>query len=175
LLQKHESLKSIIAIIGENELSPIDRLEFRKAKELIQYFNQNFFVSEAMMHKKGEYYTPRADPAGHRADPSQDRDYRVSYGQTAPSMQVKIYAPFKVYYDAPPIAYRPKTAPEPLISCLTIKILFRLQPCDVVSGQMASLITFCRSPAVLCTSKPTKRLSSLTSNLIMVGVNGPAC
>jgi F-type H+/Na+-transporting ATPase subunit beta len=57
LLQKHESLKSIIAIIGENELSPTDRLEFRKAKELIQYFNQNFFVSEAMMHKKGEYYT----------------------------------------------------------------------------------------------------------------------
>jgi F-type H+/Na+-transporting ATPase subunit beta len=57
ILQKYESLKSIIAIIGENELSPADRTEFRKAKELIQYFNQNFFVSEAMMHKKGEYYT----------------------------------------------------------------------------------------------------------------------
>lgn len=57
ILQKYESLKSIIAIIGENELSPSDRTEFRKAKELIQYFNQNFFVSEAMMHKKGEYYT----------------------------------------------------------------------------------------------------------------------
>jgi len=57
ILQKYESLKSIIAIIGENELSPEDRTEFRKAKELIQYFNQNFFVSEAMMHKKGEYST----------------------------------------------------------------------------------------------------------------------
>lgn len=57
ILQKYESLKSIIAIIGENELSPGDRTEFRKAKELIQYFNQNFFVSEAMMHKKGEYFT----------------------------------------------------------------------------------------------------------------------
>jgi F-type H+-transporting ATPase subunit beta len=57
ILQKYESLKSIIAIIGENELSPTDRDEFRKAKELIQYFNQNFFVSEAMMHKKGEYFT----------------------------------------------------------------------------------------------------------------------
>jgi F-type H+-transporting ATPase subunit beta len=57
ILQKYESLKSIIAIIGENELSPEDRTEFRKAKELIQYFNQNFFVSEAMMNKKGEYST----------------------------------------------------------------------------------------------------------------------
>ena len=57
LLQKHESLKSIIAIIGENELSPADRTDFRKAKELIQYFNQNMFVTEKMMNKKGEYYT----------------------------------------------------------------------------------------------------------------------
>ncbi len=56
ILQKHESLKSIIAIIGENELSPADRTDFRKAKELIQYFNQNFFVSESMMKKKGEFY-----------------------------------------------------------------------------------------------------------------------
>lgn len=57
LLQKHESLKSIIAIIGENELSPSDRTDFRKAKELIQYFNQNMFVTEKMMNKKGEFYT----------------------------------------------------------------------------------------------------------------------
>ncbi len=64
ILQKYESLKSIIAIIGENELSPIDRTEFRKAKELIQYFNQNFFVSEAMMNKKGEYSTREETLAG---------------------------------------------------------------------------------------------------------------
>ena len=64
ILQKYESLKSIIAIIGENELSPADRTEFRKAKELIQYFNQNFFVSEAMMHKKGEFYTREQNLAG---------------------------------------------------------------------------------------------------------------
>ena len=64
ILQKYESLKSIIAIIGENELSPIDRTEFRKAKELIQYFNQNFFVSEAMMHKKGEYFSREQTLAG---------------------------------------------------------------------------------------------------------------
>jgi F-type H+-transporting ATPase subunit beta len=57
LLQKHESLKSIIAIIGENELSPSDRTDFRKAKELIEYFNQDMFVTEKMMNKKGEFYT----------------------------------------------------------------------------------------------------------------------
>jgi F-type H+-transporting ATPase subunit beta len=64
ILQKHESLKSIIAIIGENELSPADRTDFRKAKELIQYFNQNFFVSESMMHKKGEYFHREETLAG---------------------------------------------------------------------------------------------------------------
>lgn len=55
LLQKHESLKNIIAIIGESELSPADRSDFAKAKELIQYFSQNMFVSELFTNKKGEY------------------------------------------------------------------------------------------------------------------------
>jgi F-type H+/Na+-transporting ATPase subunit beta len=55
LLQKHESLKNIIAIIGESELSPADRSDFAKAKQLIQYFTQNMFVSEIFTNKKGEY------------------------------------------------------------------------------------------------------------------------
>jgi F-type H+-transporting ATPase subunit beta len=55
LLQKHESLKNIIAIIGESELSPADRSDFAKAKNLIQYFSQNMFVSELFTNKKGEY------------------------------------------------------------------------------------------------------------------------
>jgi F-type H+-transporting ATPase subunit beta len=55
LLQKHESLKNIIAIIGESELSPADRSDFAKAKKLIQYFSQNMFVSETFTNKKGEY------------------------------------------------------------------------------------------------------------------------
>jgi F-type H+-transporting ATPase subunit beta len=57
LLQKHESLKNIIAIIGESELSPADRSDFAKAKQLIQYFAQNMFVSELFSNKKGEYST----------------------------------------------------------------------------------------------------------------------
>ncbi len=55
LLQKYESLKNIIAIIGESELSPTDRSDFAKAKKLIDYFSQNMFVSELFTNKKGEY------------------------------------------------------------------------------------------------------------------------
>lgn len=55
LLQKHESLKNIIAIIGENELSPTDRGDFAKAKKLIQYFSQSMFVTEDLNGRPGEY------------------------------------------------------------------------------------------------------------------------
>ena len=55
LMQKYESLKSIIAIIGENELSPADRADYAKAKKLIEYFSQNMNVMEVMTGKKGEY------------------------------------------------------------------------------------------------------------------------
>jgi len=60
LLQKYESLKSIIAIIGESELSPTDRSGYAKAKKLIQYFSQNMFVTEDLTGLKGEYVS-RAD------------------------------------------------------------------------------------------------------------------
>jgi len=55
LLQKYESLKSIIAIIGENELSPADRSDYAKAKKLINYFSQDMFVMEDMNGRKGEF------------------------------------------------------------------------------------------------------------------------
>lgn len=57
LLQKYESLKGIIAIIGENELSPEDRADFAKAKALVQYFTQHMFVTEKMLGVPGEYVT----------------------------------------------------------------------------------------------------------------------
>ena len=44
LLQKYESLKSIIAIIGENELSAADRADYAKAKKLIKNFTQDMHV-----------------------------------------------------------------------------------------------------------------------------------
>jgi len=55
LMQKYESLKSIIAIIGESELSPADRDDYAKAKKLIQYFTQQMNVVEDLTGKKGEY------------------------------------------------------------------------------------------------------------------------
>ncbi len=57
LMQKYESLRSIIAIIGENELSPADRADYAKAKQLIQFFTQNMFVVEDLSGKPGEYST----------------------------------------------------------------------------------------------------------------------
>jgi F-type H+-transporting ATPase subunit beta len=57
LLQKYESLKGIIAIIGENELSPSDRTDYGKAKLLIEYFSQNMSVMETLNGVKGEQFT----------------------------------------------------------------------------------------------------------------------
>lgn len=57
LLQKYESLKNIIAIIGENELSPTDRADYAKAKQLIKYFTQSAFVAEDLNGIKGEYFS----------------------------------------------------------------------------------------------------------------------
>ncbi len=57
LLRKYDSLKSIIAIIGENELSPADRADYAKAKKLIKNFTQNMNVMEKHIGIPGETYT----------------------------------------------------------------------------------------------------------------------
>ena len=57
IMQKYESLKNIIAIIGENELSPIDRQDYGNAKKLISFFSQDFTVSEHLTGKPGQYFT----------------------------------------------------------------------------------------------------------------------
>lgn len=57
IMQKYDSLKNIIAIVGENELSPDDRRDYQFAKKLIKFFSQNFSVSEHMTGKPGEYFT----------------------------------------------------------------------------------------------------------------------
>jgi len=57
ILQKYESLKGIIAIIGESELSAEDRDDYNKAKKLIQYFSQQFNVMEKMSGIPGEHHT----------------------------------------------------------------------------------------------------------------------
>lgn len=55
IMQKYESLKNIIAIIGENELSPADRADYAKAKKLIKFFTQAMFVVEDLSGIPGEY------------------------------------------------------------------------------------------------------------------------
>ncbi|MFI5240655.1 MAG: hypothetical protein ACHQUB_03020 [Candidatus Saccharimonadia bacterium] len=57
ILQKYDSLKNIISIIGENELSAADRQDFERAKKLIDFFSQHLFVTEDLNGVKGEYVT----------------------------------------------------------------------------------------------------------------------
>ncbi len=57
LLQKHDSLKSIIAIIGENELSAADRADYAKAKKLIDNFTQNMNVMTKHTGVPGDFFT----------------------------------------------------------------------------------------------------------------------
>ncbi len=57
ILEKYNSLKGIIAIIGESELSTEDREDYNKAKKLIQYFSQQFNVMEKMTGIPGEHHT----------------------------------------------------------------------------------------------------------------------
>ncbi len=57
IMQKYDSLKNIIAIIGENELSPEDKRDYQNAKKLIQFFSQDFSVAERLTGKPGQYFT----------------------------------------------------------------------------------------------------------------------
>ena len=57
IMQKYDSLKNIIAIVGENELSPADRADYQNAKKLITFFSQDFAVAEKFSGKPGEYFT----------------------------------------------------------------------------------------------------------------------
>jgi F-type H+/Na+-transporting ATPase subunit beta len=57
LLQKYESLKGIIAIIGENELSAADRADYAKAKKLIANFTQNMNVMTKHNGVPGDFFT----------------------------------------------------------------------------------------------------------------------
>lgn len=57
IMQKYESLKNIIAIVGENELSPADRVDYQNAQKLVDFFSQDFAVAEHLTGKPGQYYT----------------------------------------------------------------------------------------------------------------------
>ena len=64
IMEKYESLKNIIAIVGENELSPADRIDYQHAKSLIEFFSQDFNVAEHLTGKPGQYVTREQTLAG---------------------------------------------------------------------------------------------------------------
>jgi F-type H+/Na+-transporting ATPase subunit beta len=57
IMQRYDSLKNTIAIIGESELSPEERLDYRRALAIVEFFNQSFFVAEDLSGRPGEYFT----------------------------------------------------------------------------------------------------------------------
>ena len=57
LMQKHESLKSIVSIVGESELSAADRSDYAKALQLIEFFSQVASVTEDQTGQRGQYVT----------------------------------------------------------------------------------------------------------------------
>jgi len=57
LLQKYESLRGIIAIIGESELSVADRGDFAKAQKLINNFIQDLHVMTKLTGKEGQFFS----------------------------------------------------------------------------------------------------------------------
>lgn len=57
IMQKYDSLKNIIAIIGQSELSPEERRDYDRAQKIIQFFSQSFAVAEDLSGKPGEYFT----------------------------------------------------------------------------------------------------------------------
>ncbi len=102
IMEKYESLKNIIAIVGENELSPGDRADYQYAKQLIEFFSQNFAVSEHLTGKPGEYFTreqtlsgieailasdPSKPPAAKPAEPAQAATPPAAPQVTAPNPQ----------------------------------------------------------------------------------------
>jgi F-type H+-transporting ATPase subunit beta len=64
ILQKYDSLKNIIAIIGKSELSPEERKDYDRAIKLIEFFSQSFHVTEDLSGKGGEYFTREQTFAG---------------------------------------------------------------------------------------------------------------
>ncbi|MCF7854556.1 MAG: F0F1 ATP synthase subunit beta [Candidatus Pacebacteria bacterium] len=55
ILTKYDELKRIVAIIGIEELSNVDRIIYERARRLQNFLTQPFHVAEVYTGKKGEY------------------------------------------------------------------------------------------------------------------------
>jgi F-type H+/Na+-transporting ATPase subunit beta len=57
IMQKYDSLKNIVGIVGENELSPGDRADYQRAQKLVEFFSQKLYVTEDLSGEKGEFFS----------------------------------------------------------------------------------------------------------------------
>lgn len=55
LLDKYNKLIQIVSIVGESELSATDQILFSRAKKIVNYLTQPFFVTEMQSNRKGVY------------------------------------------------------------------------------------------------------------------------
>jgi F-type H+-transporting ATPase subunit beta len=64
IMEKHERLRNVVAIIGETELSVEDFQDYHRAERLIQFFSQDMYVVEDITGKPGEYIPREATLKG---------------------------------------------------------------------------------------------------------------
>ena len=55
LLENYNKLSHIVAIVGEEELSPENRILYNRTKKIINYLTQPFFMTEKQSGRKGAY------------------------------------------------------------------------------------------------------------------------
>lgn len=55
ILENYNKLSHIVAIVGEEELSPENRILYNRTKKIINYLTQPFFMTEKQTGKKGVY------------------------------------------------------------------------------------------------------------------------
>jgi F-type H+-transporting ATPase subunit beta len=108
IMQKYDSLKNIVAIVGENELSPADRSDYQNAKTLIEFFSQDFAVAEHLTGKPGQYFTREQTLQGIEEILSGKKP-----AQTATPQPVAPAQPKPATTPTPPVASKqPPTAPS---------------------------------------------------------------
>ena len=54
-MQRYKELQDIIAILGMEELSPEDKITVYRARKIIRFFSQPFFVSSVYTNMEGKY------------------------------------------------------------------------------------------------------------------------
>jgi F-type H+-transporting ATPase subunit beta len=64
VLTKYEELRRVVMIIGIEELSKADRTLYDRARKLLNFLTQPFYVAEAYTGKKGEYVTLKDSISG---------------------------------------------------------------------------------------------------------------